>query len=101
MIRTNTIAWFGQTAGMDDENGPRYLRLDDGRLLTWFYAEPNRVSGFQLTFDEWVGTQPIPDEVGLELLAEHCRQRDSRLLGPLSEPPLSALRRRSRGRRGR
>ena len=101
MIRTNTIAWFGQTAGMDDENGPRYLRLDDGRLLTWFYTAPDRVSGFQMTFDEWVGTQPIPEEQGLALLADERRQRDGRLLGPVVEPPASALGRRSRGRRGR
>ena len=95
------ICNYGKLQPMDDDDGPRYLRLDDGRFLTWFYRAPDRVSGFKLTFDEWVGSQPIPDEVGLELLAEHCRQRDSRLLGPLSEPPLSALGRRSRERRGR
>ena len=82
-----------------EADGPRYLRLDDGRLLTWFFTAPDRMTGFQLTVDEWVGVGPIPPEDGLAILAEYCRRSDGRLLGPIVEPPAGALGRRSRGRR--
>ena len=90
----NGVTLVRQTAAVDDDCGPRYLRLDDGRLLTWFYNAPDRVSGFQLTFDDWTGTKPIPTEQGLAILAEQHRRRDGRLLGPVVEPPMGALGRR-------
>ena len=90
-----------ESGSVNDDDGPRYLRLDDGRLLTWFYRAPDRVAGFQLTVDEWFGTQPIDAEKGLAILATERRQRDGRLLGPVLEPPIRALGRRSRGRRRR
>ena len=77
-----------------NSDGPRYLRLADGRLLTWFYRSPDRVSGFQLTMDEWVGTRPIDVEQGLAILAAEHRQRDGRLFGPVLEPPIRTLGRR-------
>ena len=79
-----------------NDDGPRYLWLDDGRLLTWFFTAPDRVSGFQFTVDEWVGVRPIDIEDGLAMLDEQRRQRDGRLLGPLVELPIRALGRRSR-----
>lgn len=53
-----------RTASVDDD-GPRYLRLNDGRLLTWFSTAPDHVAGFPFTFDEWVGTQPMPADQAL------------------------------------
>ena len=86
---------MGRDVAMSDD-GPRYLWLDDGRLLTWFFTAPDRVSVFQCTVDEWIGVQPIDRDEGLAMLTEQRRQRDGRLLGPLAELPIRALGRRSR-----